>query len=163
MIQRILLELRPNFAENSYKCIVPRIPKATIALFLRDKNGNLEFKGIEKDENNMNHKKPFHPNFYQSIEQGDSGGPISLKVYDSNLNFESVSNLQTGEFAGEKRHVILAVISAGTGIKSRNDFESVIYPGVDLFSKCNSQASKVTEDVVDWIKKLHGSALGTGK
>ena len=117
------LEIRPQFADDAYKCIVSRIPKATIALFLRDKKGKLEFKGIEKEEN---YRDIYYRNIFQAFGSGDSGGPISVKVYDANLNFGSSSETkcfncfkssQMDKHIGGKRHVIVAVMAAGIGIK----------------------------------------------
>ena len=143
--------VRPKGIDKHYRCIVPRFPAATIAIFVRDKRGKIEFKGVEKDDYVNENFKDFqnYPYIYNNLAYGDSGGPISTKVYDSNLNFDSVYNSNTGEFTGEKRHVIVAVTSLGTGIKPLLTNEG------PLSTKCISFGSKVTKDVVDWIKEVH--------
>ena len=61
---------------------------------------------------------------------------------------------------GGKRHVIVAVMAAGIGINNYHDSQSMRNP---ILTKCTQTASKVTSDVVDWIKKLHVDPLSSGK
>ena len=109
-----------------------------------------------------------YQNRYQAFGSGDSGGPISIKIYDASLNYGSSSetkclncfkNSQTDEHIGGKRHVIVAVMAAGIGIKNYHDSQIMKTP---YYTKCTQVASKVTQDVVDWIKKLHVDALSSG-
>ena len=106
---------------------------------------------MEKDDSINENMKNAHdyPDIYNNLAKGDSGGPISTKVYDTGLNYVPFDNSQTGEFAGEKRHVIVAVSSLATGIEKLSSDEG------PLSTKCISLGSKVTKDVIDWIKDLH--------
>ena len=95
---------------------------------MKDEKGNLEFKGTRQDSNYLDYSNvKGYPNFYNNLAPGDSGGPTAREFIEKN----------------EKRYVILAVVSNGFEL-SEND-------GI----KCQSIVSKITKEVVQWIKELH--------
>ena len=131
---------------SHYKCIVPRFPKAEIAVFLRFSDGKLEFQGMVKDESNIDHeKREGYQNIYNNVAYGDSGGPIMTEVIDK---------------MGEKRHVLVAVIARGFGIRGLDKRELTLQP---VKTKCIADGSKVTEEIVSWIKKVNSGDYSSGK
>ena len=83
---------------------------------------------------------PSFPEIYRTLATGDSGGPIMKRITDSNR---------------EKRHVIVAVTSKGYGIDTR------IY--TTFKSKCIAEGSKLTEEIVNWIKEVDKGNYELGK
>ena len=129
-----------------YKCIIPRLPKAEIAVFLRFGDGKLEFQGMVKDESHIDYeKRKGYPNIYNNAAHGDSGGPIMTKVNDK---------------MGEKRHVLVAVIARGFSIRGLDKRELTTEP---VKTKCIADGSKVTEEIVNWIKKVDSGDYSSGK
>ena len=110
--------------------MIPPYPRATIAIFLKDAKGNLEFKGTRQDSNYLDYSNvKGYPNFYNNLAKGDSGGPTAREFMEKN----------------EKRYVILAVLSK----------IHYLAENTDEGSKCKSTVSKITKEVVQWIKELH--------
>ena len=131
---------------SHYKCIVPRFPKAEIAVFLRFSDGKLEFQAMVKDESNIEYeKREGYPNIYNNVAHGDSGGPIMTKVNDK---------------IGETRHVLVAVTSRGFDIRGLDKRELTTEP---VKTKCIADGSKVTEEIVRWIKKVDSGDYSSGK
>ena len=128
----------PQEVSHHYKCISPRYPFATIAVFQRDKDGQLEFKEMVKDEEFVDLDGfPGHTSIYNNIAPGDSGGLISTKV----------------DYRRDFRHVITAVVSFGNGLIDVANYE---HEGkTPIMTKCKGAGGKVTEDIVNWIKKLN--------
>ena len=83
-------------------------------------------------------------NNYRSVGHGDSGGPIMTTVIDRN---------------GDKRVVQVAVAQSGWGIT--NPYLDSIINAVN--TKCINQVTKITEEVVQWIKELEEGNYCTGK
>ena len=136
----------PLETKNYLKCIVPRTPSATIGIFTKDANGDLEFEGMQKDENYGKHVNLFrYPDVYMAVGKGDSGGPVMRKVKDKN---------------GGKRHVVIAVMTNGYGIKEIFSPDLTDEP---VETKCIAQATKLSEDVVRWIKTIHEDGYDLGK
>ena len=131
---------------NHLKCIVPRTPSATIAIFTKDAKGHLEFEGMEQDENYGEHANLLrYPDVYLAVGAGDSGGPVMREVTDKNR---------------EKRHVVVAVMTNGYGIKE------VFSPDLSdepFETKCIAQATKLSEEVIRWIKNIHEGSYHLGK
>ena len=129
-----------------YKCIVPRLPKTEIAVFLRFSDGKLEFQGMVKDKSHIEYeKREGYPNIYNNVAHGDSGGPIMTDVSD---------------MMGEKRYVLVAVTSRGFGIRGLDKRELTTEP---VKTKCIADGSKVTEEIVRWIKKVDSGDYTSGK
>ena len=131
---------------NHYKCIVPRFPKTEIAVFLRLSDGKLEYQGMVKDESHIDYeKREGYQNIYNNFAHGDSGGPIMTEVNDK---------------MGEKRHVLVAVIARGFGIRGLDKRELTTEP---VKTKCIADGSKVTEEIVSWIKKVDSGHYSSGE
>ena len=128
----------PEISEH-YKCIVPKIPAANTAIFSKNKNGELQYRGMDHDEPyvNIDNLLSF-PEVYRNLGPGDSGGPVMKRITDLN---------------GEKRHVIVAVNSISSGIKKNYRYET----------KCISEVSKLTEEIVKWIKEVNRGNYELGK
>ena len=77
-------------------------------MFRKGKDGQLEFMGMEKDENYADLENlDTYPDVYHNFGKGDSGGPVLRKIYREN---------------GEERHVVVAVASSGNGISNIGQF-----------------------------------------
>ena len=113
----------------------PQIPKANTAIFVKTKNGELELRGMEKEEPfvDINNSRKL----YWNVNVGDSGGPVMRTITDSK---------------GKERLVIVAVnaLSPEISIKPYNP-------------KCSSHVSKLTQEVVKWIKEIDQRNYETGK
>ena len=128
----------PEETRKYLKCIVPHTPSATIGIFTKDANGDLKFEGMEQDENYGKHANLLrYPDIYMNIGNGDSGGPVMREVTNEN---------------GEKRHVVIAVTTNSCGIKETFNPDLTDEP---IETKCIAQATKLSEEVVRWIKKIH--------
>ena len=84
--------MNPNYealgkSRGFYGCIKPKLPKSNVAIFLKDKNGNLEFKAVEKVEN-VNEPLSVYDKFKVFNGPGgcDSGSPWSAKVVVPNYS-----------------------------------------------------------------------------
>ena len=77
--------------------------------------------------------------------QGDSGGPVMRKVKDEN---------------GKMRHVVIAVMTNSYGIKEIFNPDLTDEP---VETKCITQATKLSEEVVRWIKNIHEGSYHLGK
>ena len=112
----------------------PRIPTADTAIFVKTKNGELELRGMEKEEPYVDIN---NPKVYWNIAGGDSGGPVMRRITDSK---------------GKERLVIIAVMVSGPD-------NCVIPPS----PKCVFHSCKLTEEVVKWIKEIDKRNYETGK
>ena len=119
--------------------MVPQIPTADTAIFSKNKNGELEFRGMQQHEPYIDiDNLPTFPEVYRNAYHGDSGGPVMRKIRDR---------------SGKERHVLVAVIAHGsdiTRLKRSN-------------SKCLTSVCKLTEEVVKWIKKIDKGDFEYGK
>ena len=96
----------------------------------------------------MDHDEPYinidnllsFPEVYRTYGHGDSGGPVMKRITDLN---------------GKERRVIVAVNSMGYGIDTR------LYRSFK--TKCIDEVSKVTEEVVKWIKEVDKGNYESGK
>ena len=105
-------------------------------MFLKDQNGKLELKAVYKDPHyvDISEMKEFKY-IYRNTGSADSGGPIMIKrliFYKENLAAESIKN----------RNIIVGITSISSGISKGKD------------SLCINIGTKVSQDVVDWIKKM---------
>ena len=125
----------PRETWKNYRCMNPQIPKANTAIFVKTKNGELELRGMEKEEPyvDINNSRKL----YWNVNVGDSGGPVMRTITDSK---------------GKERLVIVAVnaLSPEISIKPYNP-------------KCSSHVSKLTQEVVKWIKEIDQRNYETGK
>ena len=122
---------------HHHKCMVPHVPRATIAVFNRDCNGDIHLRGMKQDDYVFKYDNTGLPEYkdisYRLTGKGDSGGPV-MKTMTT------------------KRLVQVAVISGGWTL------------GIpEIESKCFKQVTKVTEEVVEWIKELEKGNYYTGK
>ena len=121
--------------------MVPLVPKATIGVINKDRNGDLHVRGMKQDESFFKYEDIGLPSLkditYRKTGRGDSGGPVMKTIIEKN---------------GGKRLVQVAVIASGFGI------------GIpDIKSKCFDQVTKLTEEVVEWLKELEKGNYCTGK
>ena len=101
---------------------------------------------MEKDENYGQHANLLrYPNPYMNAGKGDSGGPVMRKVKDEN---------------GKMRHVVIAVMTNSYGIKEIFNPDLTDEP---VETKCIALATKLSEDVVRWIKTIHEDGYDLGK
>ena len=153
-------------SKKHYRCIIPKLPRATTGVLLKDKNGDLELKEVHKDES---HIHLTDANGYQIVYNnggtGDSGGPILIKRYVNDkeyiLQYEMKKNTKN-EYENEghmkeKRNIIVAVTTGGTGI---NAMDTKIK---DQGSRCIHHGAKVSEDIIKWIKKLDSGDYSSDK
>ena len=101
----------------------------------------LEFKGMKKDSNDL-HVSDYLGSFkaYNAAGPGDAGAPVSRTVSDSK---------------GDRRHVLIAMLSQTSRLNE------TIQEKVN--TKCISDASKITRDVVKWIKDLDSGGASSGE
>ena len=115
-----------------YKCIEPVPPTAINAVFLKDEKGDLEFKTMVKDD------EYYSEQGYNHAGIGDSGSPLWKETYPGGTNNPD---------SGEKRQAVIAVLSSGSGL----DLVSI----TDTQDKCPDLATKVTPDIIAWVKKVY--------
>ena len=143
-----MLEYWCGLARKHYRCLEPILPTSKVVVFEKDKYDNLELKTIEKVINVKNPSSASGDSkVYNQAGEGDSGSAVSAKVDVPNNFPKTVTSID------EKRHVILAIISSGGGIEKA-------FAGKN---KCNNVATKVSEDVVSWIKKIELTDSNSGK
>ena len=131
-----------------YKCLTVKHPTSYIAIFTKDQNGKLEYRVNRKDESG-NNPSNFRP--YQASGPGDSGSPWSTTVdVDSSDDDESdddgPSTSKKRRKDKDKRHVIV-------GIHSRGDLKATCKKPKKSTS-CIQKTTKLTEDIVAWIKSM---------
>ena len=116
--------------KDYYKCIEAIPPTAINAVFLKDEKGDLEFKTMVKDD------EYYSEQGYNHAGIGDSGSPLWKETYPGETNNPD---------SGEKRQAVIAVLSSGSGL----DLVSI----TDTQDKCPDLATKVTPDIIAWIKE----------
>ena len=125
----------PPTHQNYYKCIKAKIPKAQFAVFL-DKSKNDEIVDLDFSF----HSQDSHPKNVAGYIQtmiGDSGGPYW--TYDRLIE-------------NEKRSILVAIHSNYDG----NDRLSIT---TDEKSQCRMSATKITDDILQWIKEMSGTKM----
>ena len=137
----LILDFFPRKIANHYKCVVPRFPRATIGVFWGNELKELEFKGMKKDPNDLR-ISDYLGSFkaYNAAGPDDAGAPVSRTVSDLN---------------GDKRHVLIAILS------QTNRLNETIQEKMN--TKCISDASKLTRDVVKWVKDLESGGASSGE
>ena len=123
------------------------LPKSNIAIFLKDKNGNLEFKAVEKVEN-VNDPLSVYDKFKVFSSPGgcDSGSPWSARVL--------IPDPKNG-MNHEKRRVVVAVMNEG---RAPTDIRSMV-----PMENCYTYGTKVNNELISWIKKFDSMKLYSGK
>ena len=92
---------------------------------------------------------------YPHTGRGDSGSPLWTQTTNTQKHSEEESDPKFDEESiiseDEKRHTIVAVNSRGNSYetlwKYRNNYNAVL--------KCSQQATKLTKDIIQWIKKMN--------
>ena len=132
--------------QGVYSCIKHRLPKSSVAIFLKDKNGNLEFKALEKVENVND---PLSDNdklkVFSCTAGGDSGSPVSAKVM-----VPDPENIMKEE----KRRVMVAILNTGQNPTALQD----LVPS----EICWDYGTKVSEEIISWMKKFDSMQLYSG-
>ena len=130
----------PTHLQSIDKCVKSIVPRASTYIFsrtLEDKNGDsimlekLEYKGPVQDDA-MKHASGHVTTFY-----GDSGS--AFWKYDSS-----------------KRAIVVSIAASKVG--SKFDPFSPVSENPEM--ECNNKATKLTEEVVKWIKKKAGIPKG---
>ena len=137
---------------NYYKCLTQKHPTSFIAIFTKDKNGQLKYRvnRLDKSGNNpSNSQQFFRP--YQAAGPGDSGSPWSTKIDDDVSNDDASdddgpSTSKKKRKVQKKRHVIV-------GIHSRSIKKATCKKPTKM-TKCINYMTKLTEDIVAWIKSM---------
>ena len=125
------------------------MPRATIGVFTRDRKGDLHFRGMRQDDDFIDLDNSLrYENVYRASALSDSGGPVMRQVIDK---------------FGVKRHVLVAVISSGYGIKEIWNKDVVPPPYATMQTKCVGQVTKVSKEVVKWINEVETGNYDTGK
>ena len=108
---------------------------------MRNELKELEFKGMKKDPNDLRVSE-YLGSFkaYNAAGPDDAGAPVSRTVSDLN---------------GDKRHVLIAILS------QTNRLNETIQERMN--TKCISDASKLTRDVVKWMKDLDSGGASSGE
>ena len=133
--------------QGVYGCVKHTLPKSSVAIFLKDEDGNLEFKALEKVENVND---PLSDNdklkVFSCSGGGDSGSPVSAKVM--------VPDPENG-MKEEKRRVMVAVHNAGLDPTTLQD----LVPS----EACWHDGTKVSEEMISWMKKFDSMQLYSGR
>ena len=147
----ITLVVAYGSSRKHYKCLESKFPSSNVAIFAKDRYGNLELKTMKKVKN-VNNPSSFWAlsKGYNLAASGDSGGPASAKVNVPNEYPRTSTSVE------ETRHVLLAIFT-----NSGNMFEQNEYP--INYTKCLTTGTKVSEDIVRWIKKLESMELNSGE
>ena len=131
---------------NYYKCLTVKHPTSYIAIFTKDRKGKLKYRVNRKDKS-RNNPSNFLP--YQASGPGDSGCPWSTTI-DVDASDDDASDDDGPRTSKkkrkdkDKRHVIV-------GIHSRGDSKATCTKPMKMTS-CIQEATKLTEDIVAWIK-----------
>ena len=104
-----------------YKCIQGKAPRAWNAIFVEKRDASLTFKAWFQDE------RAETDSGYVATAPGDSGSPIWIENNDIN---------------GVITRTIIAVLEGG---HDSNHFST------NIRRQCRDYATKVSEEVVDWI------------
>ena len=149
----ITLVVAYGSSRKHYKCLESKFPSSNVAIFAKDRYGNLELKTMKKVKN-VNNPSSFRPLFsWQSYNlggSGDSGGPVSAKVNVPNKYPRTATSDE------ETRHVLLAIFTNSGNMFEQNEFPI-------NYTKCLTTGTKVSEDIVRWIKKLESMELNSGE
>ena len=135
-------------SRKHYKCLESKFPSSNVAIFAKDRYGNLELKTMKKVKN-VNFPSSFWmgdwalSKGYNLVASGDSGGPVSAKVNVPNEYPRTSTSVE------ETRHVLLAIFTNSGNITTTD--------------KCVNYGTKVSEDIVSWIKKLESMKLNSGE
>ena len=117
-----------------FKCIGPDIPRANTAIFVKERQGvlkpRLRLVGEVFDEG------PSHASGYISTAHGDSGGPYWT----------------TGDVNKPTRAILVAIHNSGA------HFKGLAKAGYseDPYNRCMGFATKITENILRWIKIKSG-------
>ena len=130
----------PPTHQNYYKCIKAKIPKAQFAVFL-DKSKNDEIVDLDFSF----HSQDSHPKNVAGYIQtmiGDSGGPYW--TYDRLIE-------------NEKRSILVAIHNGKFyhSMDGRNRLSIT----TDEKSQCRMSATKITDDILQWIKEMSGTKM----
>ena len=133
-------------SRKHYKCLESKFPSSNVAIFAKDRYGNLELKTMKKVKN-VNNPSSFWAlsKGYNLAASGDSGGPVSAKVNVPNEYPRTSTSVE------ETRHVLLAILTNSGNMFEENEL------------KCLTTGTKVSEDIVWWIKKLESMELNSGE
>ena len=85
-------------------------------------------------------------NGYNGLALGDSGGPIWRKTY--RYGIKTYDYGKKGFNSEEYRHTVVAVTSHSVG------FHKILNTNIRGQHQCNIKATKLTVDIIKWIKKL---------
>ena len=121
----------------TYKCLEPILPRPETVVFLKDRDGNLEFKLMGKDDLHDYYDIMMYPGFTNG-NHGDSGSPILRKVDVLDKHYKADIG------AAEKRNVIVDSYIAN-------------------YRKCSTIGNKVSEDIIHWIKDLDSKYGDSGE
>ena len=122
--------LDPKSFQAAYKCVKVKLPRANTLLFEWDE----KLKKMTYTTKTIKDRKRFYLSGYVSTDAGDSGSPLIVDMKDEE---------------GEDIYTFVAVLALG------EDFHAQI-PGSILTEEryeCRNVASKLTPDVLNWIKK----------
>ena len=114
---------------NVYKCARGIIPRATAAVFILNENSELEFKEVFKDDPTK------LKSGYTSWWKGDSGSPIW--VHEPII-----------PYAIKNRAVLVSMVEG-----RRREYMTNVNAGIiSTEKKCDLIHTKITEELLDWIK-----------
>ena len=120
-----------KFAEKlrkHYRCLKPILPRANIAIFKEDKAGALSFQNWDQEQ-----QRPPNELGYLGSSLGDSGSSYVKLTKDSK---------------GDERNVMIAIHGSGLPHPTNTEYSD------DPFNACRLRATKISSDVLGWIRSL---------
>ena len=133
----------PTHLQSIYKCVKSIVPRASTHVFSRTlddkqqvliKFEKLKYKGPVQDDEIK------HASGHVTTYSGDSGSPF-------------------WKYDASKRAVVVSIVSSKVGPKS--DPRSPLNKNPEM--QCNNKATKLTEEVVSWIKEKAGISIKKGR
>ena len=111
-----------------YRCLKPILPQANIAIFKEDKAGALSFQHWDQEK-----QRPPNELGYLGSSLGDSGSSYVKLTEDRN---------------GEERNVMISIHGSGMPHPTNTEYSD------DALNECRLRATKISSDVLGWIRSL---------
>ena len=121
--------------QNVFKCLKPKLPVArTLVLFISKDDETLTFEQVVQD-----YEPPKHETGYMSVFTGDSGAPCMFSAKEQN----------SGQLSKADQYAFVAIVVGG--LTFNNEAHGSYTK--DRKYQCRSIATKLSEDIVAWIKR----------
>ena len=130
--------------QDVFKCVIPILPRAKTAVFIRKGKYKLTFDNqIDEDA-----PRPDGETGYSSHASGDSDAPFMVAPSPTD------PNKPKGD--AENRYTFVAIVSHRDAINGRNIKQPAAIYLTDKYDQCRMISSKMTREILKWIKVRAG-------